>query len=1140
MNVFEVTVEAQADLQKNGISLNMVRPFSVYAPLEAISTAYAKKFGISSDSCKLYYQGWEFLNQSLEQWQFDGAAPLHLSASFDRSVPLCIWQSFPAKLDISTQEFWQASAIFLAGQDNWSALRLTNERTLSNLVALGPNDAVPRDLVLTEGSVTSPAWSGVPLPARPVLLLLLLAIKVKDQQLQKAFGTLCKAVFAASGEASARLGINAYLSQDEQKESKLMLLRLVKMALPIMKQLLKSKMLSMTFLHEWTCGVMRNLLAYTRPSTLHAVADEVISSGGIPIMMLVLGSGRASAMRAFGVFQTLLSDQMPKEQVEAAESMLVSLQAVPRLCNMLAPDIPGWTGDEKEDVQKNQSLQAQLTLMPFSLVAGHLPNLELDVSKIMRACMKRVIWLGDSQRLSDGPYVDLLQAFLSRLARDPSVLTLTPEEIKGNQEGVSRHKETGAVCQGCPSCNGPDWHFKTESVAAIWTICCAVCSEQGSHPVATVAVNALYTALADPEQCKHLLLHTHTVVGGSPRCDTNGGFDAAMMGLKGQLTSRLTLSACLARICTEEIQHAGKGVAAKTPWFTKAIREGTFKMVYLVIQLATVESLPWDEEKCVALARAITSINKVRVAASADVAEPTLCQRDISYVLIASELLAKLHQMTGRAAVQCSLLEAALAILTTADSWLPVSTYTTAVAQGLATRSSWFHQSTSRQPRVLYLLQRCLHGQEARTYFSKHAAALVPLWFDTQVRLMVQAVGTTAVELPNLKLYTDILEKYSTWERGYATDSVPNNILLALHALVKFLMRKQDEMIFHRERTLYKDFQRDWLACEADAAPYKSLVESLLASYEHMRQDPFWMPVMTVRKEGSWCDGGAKFAAKCQDELLAVAKSGHKCILSANVIRRLQTCFSPLVVGQLTRTEASAMSAYNQLMAEEEEAAASAAAKAAAKKAKKQKQKAKKQQAHQAESSADIQALAAPETQPLPSGSAPELKPESSERLHNSDVLALDDMAADPQGSDVVTPPQSPDMRPLHATATLTPHSGDDRPSGGDQVAPSMPATGVLTPLHPAHDRQAGGDQVVPSKGPGDDETFLQNLLCCPITKVVMVEPVIAADGHTYERAAIETWLLENTTSPVTRKDLAHMRLVPNILIRGLIIERGQ
>lgn len=91
----------------------------------------------------------------------------------------------------------------------------------------------------------------------------------------------------------------------------------------------------------------------------------------------------------------------------------------------------------------------------------------------------------------------------------------------------------------------------------------AVCSEQASHPVAAVAVNALYTALADPEQCKHLLLHTHTVVGGSPRCDTKGGFDAAMRGLKGQLTSRLTLGACLARMCAEvgsDCTHCTDGI----------------------------------------------------------------------------------------------------------------------------------------------------------------------------------------------------------------------------------------------------------------------------------------------------------------------------------------------------------------------------------------------------------------------------------------------------------------------------------------------------------------------------------------------------------------------------------------------------
>jgi len=53
--------------------------------------------------------------------------------------------------------------------------------------------------------------------------------------------------------------------------------------------------------------------------------------------------------------------------------------------------------------------------------------------------------------------------------------------------------------------------------------------------------------------------------------------------------------------------------------------------------------------------------------------------------------------------------------------------------------------------------------------------------------------------------------------------------------------------------------------------------------------------------------------------------------------------------------------------------------------------------------------------------------------------------------------------------------------------------------------------------------------------QVVMVEPVIAADGHTYERTALEEWLLEHVTSPVTGDFLAHMRIVPNVLVRSAI-----
>jgi len=71
--------------------------------------------------------------------------------------------------------------------------------------------------------------------------------------------------------------------------------------------------------------------------------------------------------------------------------------------------------------------------------------------------------------------------------------------------------------------------------------------------------------------------------------------------------------------------------------------------------------------------------------------------------------------------------------------------------------------------------------------------------------------------------------------------------------------------------------------------------DTLLESYEHMRQDPFWMPVITAMKEGSWCDGGAKVVARFKAELATVATPDSKCIMSANVIRRLQACFSPPV-----------------------------------------------------------------------------------------------------------------------------------------------------------------------------------------------------------------------------------------------------
>ena len=78
-----------------------------------------------------------------------------------------------------------------------------------------------------------------------------------------------------------------------------------------------------------------------------------------------------------------------------------------------------------------------------------------------------------------------------------------------------------------------------------------MCKHEVSHPVAAVTVDALHSALTDPEQCKHLLLRTHTVMGEGLRSDTEEGFDGALRGLRGQLTSQLTLGACLFRLCAQ-------------------------------------------------------------------------------------------------------------------------------------------------------------------------------------------------------------------------------------------------------------------------------------------------------------------------------------------------------------------------------------------------------------------------------------------------------------------------------------------------------------------------------------------------------------------------------------------------------------
>lgn len=51
---------------------------------------------------------------------------------------------------------------------------------------------------------------------------------------------------------------------------------------------------------------------------------------------------------------------------------------------------------------------------------------------------------------------------------------------------------------------------------------------------------------------------------------------------------------------------------------------------------------------------------------------------------------------------------------------------------------------------------------------------------------------------------------------------------------------------------------------------------------------------------------------------------------------------------------------------------------------------------------------------------------------------------------------------------------------------------------------------------------------------------VVAADGFTYERSAIQAWLQHNDHSPMTNEKLAHTNLNENILIKNLLATISQ
>jgi U-box domain len=84
------------------------------------------------------------------------------------------------------------------------------------------------------------------------------------------------------------------------------------------------------------------------------------------------------------------------------------------------------------------------------------------------------------------------------------------------------------------------------------------------------------------------------------------------------------------------------------------------------------------------------------------------------------------------------------------------------------------------------------------------------------------------------------------------------------------------------------------------------------------------------------------------------------------------------------------------------------------------------------------------------------------------------------------------------------------------------------------------GRQAVPPPSqavPVEEEDFGDDIppdFLCPLSLSIMEEPVIASDGHTYEKYNIQTWMVQKKNSPITREKLLS-HLFPNLLLKNQI-----
>ncbi|CAM4902380.1 unnamed protein product [Rotaria socialis] len=158
------------------------------------------------------------------------------------------------------------------------------------------------------------------------------------------------------------------------------------------------------------------------------------------------------------------------------------------------------------------------------------------------------------------------------------------------------------------------------------------------------------------------------------------------------------------------------------------------------------------------------------------------------------------------------------------------------------------------------------------------------------------------------------------------------------------------------------------------------------------------------------------------------------------------------------------------------------------------------------------------------------------ENFHFALLLRVDEYTAyfdDDDDDDILYEPSAAqNMLNQHdANIIIVPHTIYNEPQSSSAPAKKLLNRAEVNKLVP---RKAKPINISNIPTRYSSKTIL-NLLTCSLTRATVTDPVVAADGFTYERTAIENWLKANDCSPMTNEKLAHKDLTPNVLVKRLL-----